>query len=163
MIDEVHAQYPVEMIPVMPVGHIRFGRFELRLPIRQLLRDGQRCPLGGRAFDVLVVLLHHHDQIVSYEELFDRVWYGLTVEPNNLHVQVWTLRRLLGACSIITVARRGYRYVGPKPVECDGSQRSTPHRSTSIDWSSSRQVVSEPVIPHHTGETTRRNLRWRAR
>jgi len=90
---------------------IRFGRFEVWPARRLLLRDGRRCEIGGRAFDLLLVLLHHRDRVVSVKELMDLVWPGLAVEPNNLQVQIWALRRLLGRQAIVTVPRRGYRLV----------------------------------------------------
>jgi predicted ATPase/DNA-binding winged helix-turn-helix (wHTH) protein len=102
---------------------IRFGRFEVRPGERLLLADGQPVPLGGRAFDLLLVLIEQRDRVVTKDELLDRVWPGLVVEENNLQVQVSTLRKLLGADSIKTVPGRGYRFaqtvsrVGPAPAQ----------------------------------------------
>lgn len=86
-----------------------FGGWELRPSARQLLKHGRTVAVGGRAFDVLLVLLERPGQIVGKDDLYERVWPGLAVEPNNLQVQVWALRKLLGAGAITTVARRGYR------------------------------------------------------
>lgn len=95
------------------VSCIRLGRFEVRPAQRLLLQDGCPCRIGGRAFDVLLVLLEEHHRVVTRAELIERVWPGLAIEPNNLQVQIWTLRKLLGRRAIINVPRRGYRYVGP--------------------------------------------------
>lgn len=80
---------------------------------RQLLRQGRPVALGGRAFDLLLALLEQPDRLVPQGELLERVWPGLAVEPNNLQVQVWALRRLLGPSAIVNVARRGYRLTLP--------------------------------------------------
>jgi DNA-binding winged helix-turn-helix (wHTH) protein len=87
----------------------RIGRFEIRPAQRLVLDNGRAVRLGGRAFDVLAVLLEKAGTVVERSELFERVWPGLAVEPNNLQVQVWALRRLFGAQAIQTVPRRGYR------------------------------------------------------
>jgi len=92
---------------------IRVGRFEIWPGRRLMLRDGRPCEVGGRAFDLLLVLLRHRHRVVSVAEQMDEVWPGLAVEPNNVQVQVWALRRLLGRQAIATVPRRGYRLVEP--------------------------------------------------
>jgi len=66
---------------------------------------------GGRAFDLLQTLIENHDRVVSKDELYERVWPGLAVEPGNLQVQIWALRKVLGRQVIATVARRGYRFM----------------------------------------------------
>lgn len=135
------------MLPRSPSSEPRWhlGRFEVRLGQRQVLDGGRPVRLGGRAFDVLAVLLEHAGRIVSRSELLDRVWPGLAVEPNNLQVQVWALRRLLGAHAIQTVPRRGYRLGLPlgSPV------------------APARVQPAAGVQPG--GETLRSRLRWHSR
>lgn len=97
-----------------------FGRFELRPLERLLLDDGQVLAVGARAFDLLATLAASPGQVVSKDDLLERVWPGLVVEENNLQVQVSKLRRLLGQDAIATVPGRGYQLVlkaqGPAPV-----------------------------------------------
>ena len=88
----------------------RFGRAELRPDNRQLFIDGQAASLGGRAFDMLLVLVERRGRLVSKTELLDLVWPGLIVEENNLQVQMSHLRKLLGPAAIATVPGRGYRF-----------------------------------------------------
>lgn len=80
---------------------------------RQVFVDGVEQRLGGRAFDLLLALAAHADSVVSKETLYESVWRDCVVEPNNLQVQVWALRRLLGERAIATVPRRGYRLTVP--------------------------------------------------
>ncbi len=87
----------------------RFGAFELAVDERRLLADGRPVPLGGRAFDLLCVLVEHADRVVGKDELLARVWPGLVVEENNLTVQVSSLRRVLGSGAIANLPGRGYR------------------------------------------------------
>src|SRR5690349_10957202 len=93
-----------------PSAPLRFGRFELRPHERQLLVDGLPAPLGARAFDVLLTLARRPGELVSKHELLDAVWPDLVVEESNLHVQVSTLRKLLGPEPIATIPGRGYRF-----------------------------------------------------
>ena len=90
--------------------YLRFDRFELSVDERSLTVDGKPSGLGSRAFDLLVALVERRDRVVPKGELLDVVWPGLVVEENNLEVQVSTLRKLLGAGTIATVAKRGYRF-----------------------------------------------------
>ena len=82
-----------------------FDRFELHPGDRTLMHDGKTVPVSPRAFDVLVALLERAGELVSKDELLERVWEGLVVEENNLQVQVSALRKLLGAEAIATVPR----------------------------------------------------------
>lgn len=92
---------------------LRFGPWRLLPAERQLLREGRPVALGGRAFDLLVLLVQRSGQVVAKDEIHERVWAGLVVEDNNLQVQVSTLRKLLGHEAIVTVAGRGYSFVMP--------------------------------------------------
>jgi len=88
----------------------QFPPFEVRSAERVLLADGQICPIGSRAFDVLLALLERRDRVVSKNELLEIAWPGLVVEENNLSVQISALRKVLGPQAIVTVTGRGYRF-----------------------------------------------------
>ena len=81
-----------------------FGRFALLLDQRRLLDNGAPVSLGARAFDVLATLVQHRDRVVSKDELIRCVWRDAVVEENNLSVQASTLRKVLGADALHTVA-----------------------------------------------------------
>ena len=89
----------------------RFGPVELRPAERQLIVEGRPAHIGGRAFDVLVALVDRRDRVVTKDELFELAWPGLVVEENNLHVQISSLRKVLGAQAVSTVAGRGFRFM----------------------------------------------------
>jgi DNA-binding response OmpR family regulator len=75
--------------------------------------DGRPCEIGGRAFDLLMVLLRSNGGIVSKEEIFNEVWPSMVVEECNLRFQIGSLRRALGdqGDMIKTIVRRGYMLV----------------------------------------------------
>lgn len=87
-----------------------FGRFELQADEQRLLVDGQPSPLRARALAVLIALAERAGQLVSRQQLLDRVWPGLVVEENNLSVQINALRKVLGSDIVVTIPGRGYRF-----------------------------------------------------
>jgi TolB-like protein len=99
------------------MSKVRFGPFCLDFERRELLRDDAVVALGSRAVDVLCALVAAKGDLVTKDELMDLVWPGLTVEENNLQVQISALRKALetgkrGQSYIVTVPSRGYRFIG---------------------------------------------------
>ncbi|HEX9391521.1 MAG TPA: tetratricopeptide repeat protein [Usitatibacteraceae bacterium] len=88
----------------------RFGQVEVRSAERRLLIAGKAATIGARAFDVLLALIERRERLVGKNELLELVWPGVIVEENNLQVQISTLRKLLGAKAVATIAGRGYRF-----------------------------------------------------
>ena len=94
-------------------GAVEFGRFRLLPDRRELRADGAAVALGGRAFDVLMVLTEARGALVTKDEIMARVWPDTVVEENNLVVQISALRKAFGEDRdlIRTVSGRGYRFI----------------------------------------------------
>lgn len=92
---------------------IRFGRFVAVPHSRQLFMDGRPREIGGRAFDLLMVLLKSNGGIVSKDEILNEVWPSMVVEECNLRFQIGSLRRALDdrGHMVKTIVRRGYMLV----------------------------------------------------
>lgn len=95
-----------------------FGPFRFIPARRTLLCGGVQQRIGGRAFDILTVLLEHAGEPVGKRELIGRVWPTTVVEDGNLKVHVAALRRMLGDFEqgsnyIATINGRGYCFVAP--------------------------------------------------
>ncbi len=101
---------------------LRFGNVEVLRDRREVHVDALRVPLGDRAFDLLIKLIDHRDRIVGKHELLDAVWPDQEVEDGNLHVQVSSLRRLLGAGAITTVHGRGYQFTATLDARIDAAE-----------------------------------------
>src|SRR5262249_14178425 len=74
--------------PLAILGTIRpapaetaFGPFRL-LPTQFLLLEGDKpVSLGSRALEILIVLLERPGELISKQELMDRVWPNVFVAP----------------------------------------------------------------------------------
>jgi len=96
----------------------KFGPYTLFPSQRLLLRGGAPVRIGGRALDILIVLIGHRGSIVGKDELKAEVWRGLHVEDANIKVHISALRRALangadGTRYIATSSSRGYSFVAP--------------------------------------------------
>jgi len=103
----------MEPIPSTPTA-IEFGRYSVLPHRRELLAEGRPVELGGRAFDVLMVLIEASGAVVSKDTLMNRVWPDRVVEENSLQAQISSLRRAFAADRdlIRTIAGRGYQFTG---------------------------------------------------
>jgi len=86
---------------------------------RQLRRGEAVVPVGGRAFEIIEVLVRSAGDLVTKRQLMDRVWPNATVEDNTLQVHIAAVRRALGTDRglLKTVSGRGYRLVGAWAVQ----------------------------------------------
>src|SRR5260370_28842871 len=88
-------------------------------PSRNLLARGQeQVRVEPRVMDVLVQLAQRAGDVVSKEELVERVWEGRHVTDDVLTVTIYALRKALGDDArrpryLETVSRRGYRWLAP--------------------------------------------------
>lgn len=96
-----------------PVEALRFDRFTVHTGQRLLLADGQPLRLGGRALDILLVLLEHAGAVVDKQTLLARIWPDSVVEEINLRVHIAALRRALGEGFIVNLPGQGYRFAAP--------------------------------------------------
>lgn len=92
-----------------------FGPFRVDPGKEVLLRAGEPVPLTPKTFQVLLVLVRHHKEVVSKDDLMKAVWPDTFVEEANLSRNIFMLRKALGdnledQRYIITVPGRGYRF-----------------------------------------------------
>ena len=92
-----------------------FGDWEIDVARRELRLHGRPIPLGGRAFDIVEVLVQSAGQLVTKDDLMAAVWPGMVVEENTLQVHISAVRRALGTDRrmLKTASGRGYRFDVP--------------------------------------------------
>lgn len=99
---------------------VRFGTYEADLVSGELRKSGIRIRLQEKPFQVLALLLERAGQMVTREELRDRLWPSDTFVDfdHGLNTAVNKLREALSDTAsnprfVQTVARRGYRFIAP--------------------------------------------------
>ena len=97
---------------------LSFGPFELSIGNRLLTNGTKVVPLGGRAMDILMVLVEQADKIVSRRTLIERVWPKRGADKVSLRVHISALRKALAQSDptrryISNVPGRGYNFAVP--------------------------------------------------
>ena len=126
-------------------GRLRFDDFELDVRAGQLRRQGVRLRLRGQPLRVLEILLERAGDVVTREELQNRIWPADTFVDfdHSLHNAVARIREVLGDSAekpryIETLPRRGYRFVGQVGwQEGNGAPNTAPE---SLESSQSSEI-----------------------
>ncbi|HMO80700.1 MAG TPA: winged helix-turn-helix domain-containing protein [Pyrinomonadaceae bacterium] len=121
-----------------------FDEFRLDISTRVLWHQEAVVSLPPKAVDLLVELTGRPGEILSKDEIMDRVWGEAFVEESNLTHNIYILRKTLGLIGgreyIETIPKRGYRFLAQ--VEDIIEQREI-----TIE----RRVVSRTVIEEVDG------------
>lgn len=101
----------------------RFDEFEADLRAAELRKNGNRLKLQLQPFQVLVALLERPQEVVTREELRQRLWPQDTFVDfdHGLNTAMVKLRDVLGDSAskpkfVETIAKRGYRFLGTAEV-----------------------------------------------
>lgn len=152
---------------VSKVRLIRFGTFELDVPSGELRKGGTRLNLQEQPLQFLLALLQRPGELVSREELVQRLWASHTFVDfeHGLNAAVKRMRDTLGDSAetprfIETVPRRGYRFIAPvEIVEAGGSARPSrrSYASGRIIVASTAAVVVVALTALLSGRLPRSN------
>jgi cholera toxin transcriptional activator len=142
----------------------RFGAFEADTKTGELRKAGARLRLQDQAFHVLVLLLERPGEILTRDELRQKLWPdGTFVDfDHSLNSIVNKLREVLGDSAsnprfIETLARRGYRLLVPVSVsDGTGSPSRVPSTEAALEVSTpsviSKSLLTRaedlPSVPH---------------
>lgn len=104
--------------PLEAVRYIRFGPFQVDQQRQEVTNDGTRLKLQGKVYQVLLTLLERPGEVVTREELRQRLWPAES-QVNydaNVNTTVNKLRQALGDSSdhpvfIETIPRKGYCFL----------------------------------------------------
>lgn len=122
---------------------IRFGVFEVDLRAGELRRQGFRIKLQEQPCQILGILLEHPGELVTREQLRNRLWASDTFVDfdHSLNTAVMRLREALGDSRdnprfIETLPRKGYRFIAPvNQVAEPGSEPAPPSSVGPSDMS----------------------------
>src|SRR5271156_3071143 len=102
-----------------PAARLTFGPFEVNVQGGGICKNGTPLHLAPQPFEILLFLLTHPGEVVTREQLHERVWRdGTFVDfERGLNSAMTKLRRALGDDAdrpryIETHAGRGYRFIG---------------------------------------------------
>jgi DNA-binding winged helix-turn-helix (wHTH) protein len=108
------------------VTRYKFDEFEADIRAAELRKNGVRLKLQLQPFQVLVALLERPKEVVTREELRQRLWPEDTFVDfdHGLNTAMVKLRDVLGDSAskpkfIETIAKRGYRFLGSTEVVSD--------------------------------------------
>ena len=109
------------LAPALP-PRVPLGPVEVDIAGHRVLRDGREVPLKPKVFELLAFLLRHPGQVVSRDQLLERVWgYDYPGETRTVDVHVHWLRSAIEAeptnpTIIQTVRGVGYVLRRPEPA-----------------------------------------------
>jgi cholera toxin transcriptional activator len=159
------------------VSRYKFDDFEADLRSAELRKAGTRLKLQLQPFQVLVALLERPKEVVTREELRQRLWPEDTFVDfdHGLNTAMVKLRDVLGDSAsnpkyVETIAKRGYRFlgnaesipdqpvvtvtkvsVGPAVPQSNVPQTSVTTAAQTVDI----QPASDPELPHTSRNSTR--------
>lgn len=122
------------------VGLVRFGVFEVDLQSGELRKQGLKIRLQEQPLHVLAFLLDQPGQLVTREQLKQRLWPAETFVDfdHSLNAAINKLREALGDSAssprfVETLPRRGYRFIYPVEGAPAGTRRpAAPITSVAI-------------------------------
>lgn len=107
-------------VPANRRRRLGFGLFEADLASRELHKRGVLVHLQDQPFQILAMLLERPGEVVTREELREKLWPGDTFVDfdESLNTAIKKLRYALGDSPenptfIETIPRRGYRFIAP--------------------------------------------------
>jgi TolB-like protein/DNA-binding winged helix-turn-helix (wHTH) protein/Flp pilus assembly protein TadD len=119
---------------------LRFREFELDLGAYELRRQGRAVRLERRPMDLLILLVEHRRQLVSRNEIVDRLWgkdVFVDVET-GVNTLIFKIRQALRDSPDVpvyveTVPGKGYRFIAPvEVVSGPGTGKPTPRSSKRL-------------------------------
>jgi TolB-like protein/DNA-binding winged helix-turn-helix (wHTH) protein/Tfp pilus assembly protein PilF len=156
----------------------RFGVFEIDLSAGELRKNGVKQRLQGQPFQVLTVLLERAGEVVTREELQQKLWPSDTFVDfdHSLNTAIMRLREALSDSSdnprfIETLPRHGYRFIAPveeiaaseQEKKEDTGSTTAPELSAAVPQSASPEIfITGNAVPESKPRRigSRRALGW---
>ena len=134
----------------------RFGLFEIDLSAGELRKGGVKLRLQGQPFQVLALLLDRAGDVVTREELQQKLWPSDTFVDfdHSLNTAINKVREALGDSAsspryVETLARRGYRFIAPVQTSDQAAPAEATSGSKAIANADSPAPESNPPVAMH--------------
>ena len=120
---------------------------------RELRRDSKLLDVEPQVLDLLIHLVQNRDRVVSRDELIDSVWGGRIVSDSTLSSRIYAARKAVADSGheqkmILTVARKGVRFVGHVLTPSSGS-RPAPIAAAPAETHERPDRRAIAVLPFH--------------
>jgi cholera toxin transcriptional activator len=139
-----------------------FGAFEVNEGASELRKYGIRIKLHSQPFQVLLMLLERPGELVTREEMQQRLWGDDTIVDfdHGLNTAVNKLREALGDAAaqprhVETVPGRGYRFIAPVTLAAPAATAAV---QTVVNPEASTLPVAEVATVDAASETSPRRL-----
>jgi len=142
------------------ISPIRFGPFDVDPSSGELRKHGVRLKLQGQPFQVLCVLLERPGEIITREELREKLWSADTFVDFDvgLNTAIKKVRDVLDDSAetprfIETIPRRGYRFVYPLSSPASdplGTQPRSNWRTAGLVVIVAAVLIALPIIAIRT-------------
>lgn len=148
---------------------VRFGPFEADLGSGELRKHGLRIKLQDQPFQVLTLLLERSGEVVTREELRQKLWSADTFVDFDvgLNTAIKRLRDALGDTAespryIETLPRRGYRFIAAaESIASSSPQDWTAYSEDSSTGPSRMPARDKPAAtPTEASIASQRTKRW---
>lgn len=133
---------------------LRFGPFELDVRAAELRKHGTRIRLQDQPFQILRMLLERQGQVVTREEIQQRLWPNDTIVEfdHSINAAVRRLRDALQDSAdkpryVETLARRGYRFIGQVNSSGEPAPPAKPVAVVPTNGSIAETAASVPTRP----------------
>jgi cholera toxin transcriptional activator len=140
-------------------GAARFGTFELDTLTGELRKDGKARPrIRDQALQILLMLIEKPQELVTREEIRERVWLADTFVDfdHGVNTAVNQVRSALGDAAanptfIQTIPKRGYRFVAPVQWVGAGESAAQPAGQAPEETGSARAVKRSGILSDADG------------
>jgi len=116
---------------------IRIADLRVDPTLDEICKDGRTIKLEPKAMRLLMCLAERAGEVVSIEQLLERVWKEVVVSQDSVYAAVAALRRTLGDDPrnpryIANVVRRGYRLIAPVSPWMEPPVEPTAHAAPTL-------------------------------
>ena len=142
---------------------LRVGDWIVNVKAGEISRNDKTARVEARTMQLLLCLAEHAGEVVSIDDLLNRVWAGVNVAPDSVYQAVTSLRRLLGddpkqPTYIATVPRLGYRMIAKVSPVVESSvadrgieDRNTEDRGSEDDFNTPSSSLAKSPTSHAKG------------